>query len=171
MTGFTEDAAHENLLDYVLIRDGGVAMYFAEGILAEAIAWLRDHNWVIHELDCAAWQTELDFHRAASAQLDFPGYYGQNLDAFNDCMRDIVVPSIGGLAVVFRHFDQFARRFPKPAWHILDIVARTTRDKLLLTRRFVTLLQSDDPRLAFEPIGAVSAMWNRKEWMNSKRGL
>ena len=171
MAAFTEDAELEHPLDYILLRNGGVALYFAEHLLADAIAWLRVRHYLVHEFDCTSWQSEADFHRTVATELGFPDYYGANLNAFNDCVGDVAIPSDGGVALVFRHFDRFASPHAKCAWHILDVLAGTSREKSLVGRRFLTLVQSDDPRLSFDPIGAVSARWNPSEWLNAKRGL
>jgi RNAse (barnase) inhibitor barstar len=171
VAAFTEDAELEHPLDYVLLREGGVALYFAEHVLADAIAWLRERHYLVHELDCTSWQSEADFHRSVAIELGFPDYYGANLNAFNDCLGDVPIPPDGGVALVFRHFDRFASSYARCARDILDIAARTSRQKSLVGRRFLTLVQSDDPRLSFAPIGAVSACWNPSEWLNAKRGL
>jgi len=42
---------------------------------------------------------------------------------------------------------------------------------LLLGQRLLALVQSDDPRIRFERIGAVPVNWNPREWLDSDRGL
>jgi hypothetical protein len=42
---------------------------------------------------------------------------------------------------------------------------------LLLGQRLLALIQSDDPRIRFERIGAVPVNWNPREWQDSDRGL
>ena len=123
------------------------------------------------EFDCCKWQTEADFHADVAVRLAFPGYYGRNLDAFNDCIGEIEVPDSGGRAIVLRRFDLFTQRQPRVAQIILDILASASWHFLLFGRRLLTLAQSDDPRIQFEPIGAHSVLWNPREWMDKNRGL
>jgi hypothetical protein len=78
-----EDA---NRLDFDLLRESPVTLYRSREVLAEHLAWLRRHGYAVHELDCSGWSSEADFHDAVSRTLGFPGYYGRNLDAFNDCL-------------------------------------------------------------------------------------
>lgn len=37
-------------------------------------------------LSAASWKTPQDAHRALAVALDFPAYYGHNLDALHDCL-------------------------------------------------------------------------------------
>lgn len=39
-------------------------------------------------IDCARIHTADDFHEALAQALDFPDYYGKNLDALFDCLTD-----------------------------------------------------------------------------------
>ena len=103
--------------------------------------------------------------------LEFPAHYGENLAAFSDCLSDLPVPEQGGAALEFRHFDAFARRDYQLAYAVLDIVAANARRFLLTGRRVLGLVQSDDPELTFEGLGACPAVWNPREWLNASRGL
>jgi len=141
------------------------------GVLGEDVARLQAEGYITDEFDCSDWNSESDFHQEVARRLAFPDYYGRNLDAFNDCMSVIEVPDSGGRAIVFRRFDLFARREPSVVHHILDILALSSWRFLLVGRRLLTLAQSDDARIEFEPVGAHPAMWNPREWLNKNRGL
>ena len=104
-------------------------------------------------------------------QLDFPDYFGHNLDALNDCMREISIPDEGGRCLVFDRFDAAAKSFGDFAWHVLDIFANQSHQHLLVGKRLLVILQSDDPQPSFQPIGCTSPRWNPREWMNKDRGL
>ena len=41
------------------------------------------------QLSAAAWRTEREAHDALARALDFPDYYGHNLDALHDCLTDL----------------------------------------------------------------------------------
>lgn len=150
-------------LDFELLRESPVTLYRSRQVLAEHLAWLRGHGYAVHEIDCSGWSSEADFHDAASRTLGFPAYYGRNLDAFNDCLCGIEVPEEGGTALAFLAFDVLHGLSPERAWHILDIVARWSRFFLLTGRRLMALVQSDDPGLRVEPVGARPVLLNGEE--------
>jgi RNAse (barnase) inhibitor barstar len=171
MAPFTDDESSWSRLDYVLLRDGGVALYWADHVLREDLAWLRGQGYAICELDAGDWKAEEDFHDAVAKALEFPGYDGRNLDAFKDCMADVGVPLEGGMAIVIRNVDDLGLREGKFFPVVLDILAATTRTNLLFGRRLVTLLHSRNPAIEFPAVGAVPVLWNPREWTNAKRGL
>jgi RNAse (barnase) inhibitor barstar len=150
-------------LDFELLRESPVTLYRSREVLAEHVAWLRGHGYVVHEIECSGWSSEADFHDAASRTLGFPDYYGRNLDAFNDCLCGIEVPEHGGTVLVFLAFDVLHRLSPERAWHILDIVARWSRFFLLTGRRLMALIQTEDPGLRIEPVGARPVLLNGDE--------
>lgn len=130
----------------------------------ETTAWLAGHGYQLVRLDAAAWTTQADFHRDVKAALDFPDYYGHNLDAFDDCLRDVAAYAYGvdrdatGTVIVFTRYDAFASHEPRAAQVILDIIAGNARLAMLYGHRLLCLVQSDDPDLAFEPVGATPVM-------------
>jgi hypothetical protein len=48
-------------------------------------------------------------------------------------------------------------------------MAHHSRTAALFGRRLMCLVQSDDPHIRFEPVGATPVAWNDAEWLNSKR--
>lgn len=76
--------------------------------------------------------------------LEFPGYYGRNLDAFNECMVDLLDLSVGGLGSMFgiagRPVDSLVLMIDRAdqfmvdesvdrASMLFDILARAAREK------------------------------------------
>jgi hypothetical protein len=151
--------------DFHLAKNGPVALYRRREGLDEMVAWLAEHGYQIVRLDAAAWTTQADFHRDIKAALDFPDYYGHNLDAFNDCMRDVAMYSYGasrdatGTVLAFTGYDAFARREPKAAQIILHILADSARWSMLFGHRMLCLIQSDDTHMTFDPVGSTPVMW------------
>jgi RNAse (barnase) inhibitor barstar len=154
-----------------LARTGFVIMYWRPAVLEAARTELAGHGFRVVELDAAGWTTDADLHRDFAATLDFPDYYGHNLDALNDCLRDVVGSSdtATGLALILRHYDAFARRRKDTAQIALDIVADQARAGLLDGHRTLCLVQSDDPDLRFDPVGATAVDWNDTEWLDASR--
>lgn len=157
--------------DQQLLRHGAVALFYREAVLAEAIQWLQTRHYLVPVLDCGAWQTTADFHRVVAQALAFPDYYGRNLDALRDCLRDVDIPATSGMAIVLLHYDAFAGRVPDVAHALADILAGASWDFLVAGRKLLTLVQSDDPGIQLAALGCRHAIWNGREWLNKNRGL
>src|SRR5689334_5534692 len=97
-------------LDWHLLRHGPIALYYRSDVIMEDRTWLANHGYVINSFECATWTTEEAMHTALAAELTFPDYYGHNLNALNDCLRDLVIPDESGRALIFSHYDQVARQ-------------------------------------------------------------
>jgi RNAse (barnase) inhibitor barstar len=158
-------------LDWRLLQNGAISLYYRVRTLREDVTWLANNGYVMHELDCSAWNSQSDFHDAVKVTLKFPDYYGRNLAAFNDCLSDLDVPDEGGSVLIFRRFDRFVEFDAEFAGWVLDSIQDNSRRLSLWGRRLLALLQSDDPRLSLKPVGACRASWNPREWLNSSRGL
>ena len=98
-----------------------------------------------------------------------PPLLGRNLDALNDCLSDLEIPEDSGWVLVLRRYDHFSERNPEVAWTVLDIVQRNSHIFLLFGRRLLALIQSNDPQIHFQPIGAFPVWWNWKEWLTADR--
>ena len=180
MTAFTRDTSRWQRLDWQLLLNGGVALYFKDPILLADAGWLKDNGYLIYEFSCDKWSSIDIMHADLQDKLHFPDYYGKNLDALDDCLSDIEPPEHGGVAVVLHRFDSFAKaagatRYPSAtrtvAEFVLDSMSSTSRYQMLTGSRFLCMVQSDDPQIRFEQLGCVEAWWNPREWLNKNRGL
>jgi hypothetical protein len=179
MSVFGVDPSEWQRLDWQLLQNGAVALYFSTDVLSEDLRWLREHGYELHEFDCEQWTSQELVHSDFKRVLKFPDYYGNNLDALNDCLSDLAIPSDGGTALVFYRYDSYAKAAGAArmasgrtyAELILDVVASTSRFFLLVGKRLVAVIQSDDPRIRFEALGCTHAVWNPREWLDKKRGL
>jgi hypothetical protein len=162
-------------LDFRLMLNSAVTLFWRTELFAAAVAWLRRHGYTLVSLDASGWTSDADLHRDIAAALDFPAYYGHNLNALNDCMRDVVNYAYGttheatGLALTFAGYDAFARQSVRTAHIVLDIMAEQARCAMLTGHRILCLVQSDDPTLSFEPVGAMPVIWNHAEWLDAQR--
>ena len=142
-------------------------MYWQENILDKDIDWFKKEKYNIVNLDCTKWTDENQIHKDLKKQLGFPDYYGENLNALNDCLSDIEI-SETGLVITFRHFQSVDKVI---AHNLLDIIARNSRLHNLFGKRLLTLVQVDNPNYEIDPVGSSSVLWNGAEWLDSKRGL
>ena len=158
-------------LDIRLLQNGAVALYHKHAVLALDLAWFVRAGYRVHTLDAASWKSSADFHTEAKRELALPDYYGANLAAWIDCLGDLDVPLEGGVVLQIRHFDAFARIDSQFAHTILDSIESASRRFLIVGRRLIALVQSDDARIRFERVGAMPVNWNPREWLDADRGL
>lgn len=146
-------------LDFLLIQNGFVSLFCQRTILDEAISWLGQHSYKVVYLDAALWRSNGDLHRDIAHALDFPTYYGRNLDALNDCLSDVATQSYGwaaadaGFVVVIDGYDQFAKRDARTAHLLLDIYARQAAYAALFGHRLMCLVRTDDRRIQVPQVG------------------
>ena len=63
------------------------------------------------EIDVGTTKTRQDLHDLLFEALRFPDYYGSNWDAFDECIRDVPVPSV----IQITHFEELRLRLPREA--------------------------------------------------------
>jgi hypothetical protein len=162
-------------LDFQLARTSVVTLFWRPRLLDEATGWLRQQGYTVVSLDAHDWISDDELHRDIATALDFPDYYGRNLDALNDCLRDVASYQYGttrqatGLVLALSGFDSFTRRRPRTAQAVLDIVADQARAAMLTGHRMLCLIQCDNPDSTFEPVGAMPVVWNQAEWLDAAR--
>jgi RNAse (barnase) inhibitor barstar len=171
MAAFRNEPDTWGRIDWLLMQNGPVSLYWREAYLDEDLRWLKEHGYRVDSFDASAWNSEVQMHRDFARTLAFPEYYGLNLDALNDCLSDLEIADESGRVVVLRHFDTFANRISNVAWTVLDILANRSRTFMLYGLRFVVVVQSDDATINLSPVGASTVNWNHREWLNRDRGL
>lgn len=177
MATWDADVESTGGLDFRLVRNTFVTMFWRTSVLDETVTWLRSNAYDVVEFEASSWSSAAHMFVDVARGLSFPDYFGRNLDALNDCMRDVAAGDYGwsaeatGLVIVLRGFDAFAGVDPRTAQIMLDIFATQARSALLVGNRMMCLVQSNDARLAFDPVGAMPVMWNDAEWFDSNRGL
>jgi hypothetical protein len=67
------------------------------------------------------WASVEDMHTAFAAEMSFPAYYGRNLDAFNDVLRDVAAfdygsdPNASGTVLAVTSYDTLVQLDSKTA--------------------------------------------------------
>lgn len=152
-----------------LLTDGSVKLFHKNGVLNQFISGISNEGFDIYNFDCSEWGAK-NYHTDLAATLDFPDHYGKNLDAFNDCLSD-VVPKNSGIVLVFKNYDSFAEKNADDAYQILDIIQINAWRFLIEDIKLLAFIQSNDPNIDFPDLGGLSAEWNDEEWFNKNRGL
>jgi RNAse (barnase) inhibitor barstar len=154
-------------VDWKILQDGWANLYWKSKILENDLDWFRKENFDVKDFDCSNWNQAKNIHYALKQQLHFPDYYGENLNALNDCLSDLQIDEYG-FVVCFRHFDVVDKDI---AHGLLDVFAKNARLHLLFGKKVLMLIQVDDPKYQIDPIGACTVSWNSSEWLNRTRGL
>lgn len=66
-----------------------VTLFWRREVLRDTTEQLAALGYDIVQIDATAWRTEQHLHRDMAAALNFPSYYGNNLNALNDCLSDV----------------------------------------------------------------------------------
>ena len=154
----------ERPLDERILLGASVSLYHDRNLLDEDASLLRGIGYRVYVLDASHWLTTGAFHTAIRLMLEIRGRYIENLDGFSDGLTRLELSDRGRAALVFLHFDVFARQCRHLAQQVLDVVATQSRSFLLDGRRLVALVQSDSATLEIEPVGASPVTWNDREW-------
>jgi RNAse (barnase) inhibitor barstar len=169
MSAFANDPSEWQRLDWSLLQNSPIALYHSTNVLDKDIAWLKKNGYVVRSSSSECWESAMALLLALGKTLSFPEHFGGNLDAFNDCLSDLEIPQDGGFVLVLREFEQVATSFPAEAHAILDILASNSRRFSLTGQRLITLVQSNNPEIQFQPVGATPVQWNPREWLAAKR--
>lgn len=160
-------------LDWELLREGAVTLYWRRALFERDVAWLREHDYSVHLVDCS---DVVKFCDQMSRALRFAEHFGYepwtgNLNALNDAIGCLEFGSHAGVAFCFSRIDLLAAADRQTAQAMLDILDLQSRECLLLGHRLLALAQTDDAAIQLEPVGARAVKWNREEWLDANRGL
>ncbi|WP_238177840.1 barstar family protein [Paenibacillus contaminans] len=160
----------ENALWKSLIINGSIVMFWRQSILEKYVDNIKEEGFDVYIFDCESWDKNRCLLELGNT-LDFPDYYGKNLDSFNDCLSDITL-SNEGFVLVFKNFDKFNELDKDTAYRVLDIIQNNSWRLLVENqKKLMAFLHSDDPQLHIQPVGALPVLWNNEEWFNKNRGL
>jgi hypothetical protein len=80
MTLFSNSAEDWQRLDWQILRDGGIALYWRQEYLADDVWWLASQNYDIYEFDCELWRSEDEMYSDIGRVLRFSEWGGRNGD-------------------------------------------------------------------------------------------
>lgn len=154
-------------LDLAIVAKGGISLYYNPSIFDHDIQLLSEKGYKIIQFDDRAITTAEELHLDIQNKLGFPGYYGKNFDALNDCMREYEITTIGDV-LVFPKLDHLDSR---SIYHLLDVFSLHCRRNIAIGKKLLILAQVDNPKFSVkEPIGSLNFwLWNDKEWFEGNR--
>lgn len=172
MHPFSPNEETRNRLDFVTLRDGGVALYHSDAVLSDDLKSFRQLGYTVVEFDGADWRSPNALFGSFAVALRFPSYFGYNFDAFNECLsEDSQVPE-QGLVIVIRRVDWTVRNLGHDLVQVVvDLLSLASHEQLLYGRRLMCLLQSTNPRIEFGVVGGRPVGWNSREFLYSSRAI
>jgi|SRR5579883_939989 RNAse (barnase) inhibitor barstar len=141
-------------LDWQILQNGAISLYFDQTVLDESLAWFHEHAYRIYDFECSPWKSIYDCYDVLAQGLALTDFCTGSLDALRDCLADIDVPYAGGSVLLFRQFGGFALKHWEFAQQLLDIIQDTSRLFSLHGYRLIALVQLHDPKIIFERVGA-----------------
>jgi hypothetical protein len=164
-------------LDWQILRDGAIHLYWRSEYLAEDERWFADHGYRLYRFDCSTWTSSDEMFADFGRVLEFPDWWGRNINALDECMADLAIGTGAGAALLLSNFDIYffgsgaatlmSGRIEAEV--VLDIISRASQFQLLNGRRLVALIQTKDPKLHIGKLGGMAPCWNRREWLDAKR--
>jgi RNAse (barnase) inhibitor barstar len=148
-----------------------ITMFYNINYFNETIKLFKLKKYEIYNFDTKKWISKESFHYDISKILNFPVYYGNNLEALNDCISDLYNPEIEGIIFILNNYDCFNHKLKELSNSFLDILADNSRKYLLVNMKLIIFIHSNDPKLYIEPVGKVPILWNIKEFLDKSRGL
>jgi len=137
---------YANSLDFQIARDGRPLVIKSDEHFAATARWLRDKGYRLVIFDANQWRSEADMHRALALALDFPDYYGNNLDALEECLGEVAEHEYGwegnetGLVLVFTSMKPFGKVDKRAADTLLEIVTERCSYAALFGNRLLALV-------------------------------
>ena len=83
-------------------------------------------------IDCASISGKEEFHTALEEALEFPGWYGKNLDALHDCLAEICANT----QVCFQNWHRLEDTLGSYANLIRRVMIRTAEENACIQIRF-----------------------------------
>lgn len=144
-------------------------MYTDRAALRDDLAWLRERRYAIDVIDFDAVGTDmLRFHQRIAAALRFPDWYGHNLDALNDLLAYLDVPSESGRVIVLDSLERIAGVDKKLPATLCDIFRRSSYSRLLFGRRLMFFFVSDEPNVSLVWTEKHTAETRPPKWLSSE---
>ncbi len=113
-------------------RTSGVYRLADDAPIKELEKLAKQYKYAFFLLDGAGIEDKERFLNRAATVLRFPDYFGNNWDAFEDCLTDMSWHETEGFLILYNHFEVFADHAPdqfKIALEILRDSADYWRDQ------------------------------------------
>lgn len=156
--------------DWLLIRNGPIIKYYSKNVLEEDVLVLEKGGYEIFQSSMLNWNID-NYQIKISQFLNFPTYYGENFNAFKDCLDDKFNTRYKGLVIVLTEIDDFYLKNKEIFSSILSSIIFVSWIWLLTGQKLILLIQTENPNLETGSIECFAPSWNEKEWSNNAREI
>jgi hypothetical protein len=159
--------------DWPLIRDRAVTLFWRTSVFAATKQDLARIGYRLIEVDCASCAALIT---ALSDGLEWKNQFGYepwtgNLNALQEGLADAPFGDEMCLALCLEGFHRVVHEDAEYAHSLLDIIEREARNHLVMGRRLLALVQTDDGHYSTGPLGGRAVSWNFAEWFDKSRTL
>ncbi|MCI2256895.1 barstar family protein [Domibacillus sp. PGB-M46] len=141
--------------------NGSVKLFMSNKILNKYIGDVSRQGFEIYTFDYSKWKLK-NHHHDLAAVLDLPCYYGENLDAFKECLSDMVEEETE-FVLVFKNYELFAKQNFEVAFKLLNIIQINSWRFLIEDVKLLSFVQTNDATMSFPNLDVMSAEWNGEE--------
>ena len=156
------------LATFELVRDGCINLFYKTEVYLNTIEKLKNESIDIYVFDAIDWNKEENFYSSFSKGMNFPDYFGNNLDAINDCLGDLINKNI---AICISNYENFMIKCQKQANILPKIILTNCWEAILQENVMLMLIQTNNGSISFNDIKEFPPKWNQKEWLNKNHGL
>lgn len=147
-----------NRLDWELLQNSNINLYYKLDHFNSDIKWLEENLYKVVVLKCADWKENADIDNYF---LKLGVHYNNcsNLNGLYDCIDDLNFPNMSDGAIVLRDLDVFIERFGKDYVDgFMDVLSNRARNYLLFGTRLVILAYSSKEITTFDKYGGLSML-------------
>ena len=152
---------------FKMLLDGSITLFYNTNILDDSINKLTTENVCIYYFDANNWITLDDFYTNFKTKMNLPDYFGNNLDALNDCLSDFIGQNI---AICIRNYDVFMEKFSYESNILPRIILTQCWSSLLQESYILMLIHTKKGNISVKDIPLFTPKWNFMEMLNSNHG-
>jgi RNAse (barnase) inhibitor barstar len=108
----------------------------------------EEEGWQLFVLDGEKITNKAEFLQACAIAMQFPDYFGQNWDAFHDCITDLDWLNAKGYLLVYTQPDVFAKTHPGDWETLLELLQDAVDDWAETESPLVGLFQTQNTLLS-----------------------
>jgi RNAse (barnase) inhibitor barstar len=86
----------------------------------------KEQGLAVFHLEGRDIHNKAQFLKQAALVLRFPDYFGNNWDAFSDCLADMSWHEADGFVILYDHFEPLAKHAPQEFEMLLDLLKEST---------------------------------------------
>jgi len=132
---------YEEALDYYILRDCPVCLYFYENQFETDLEWLRSHDYIIHTINAEEKSSFIEQLGLIISRHHSEGQWTGGLDSLDDYFFDFYdIPDNGGVVFSITNFEKIYEEDEYFSQNVLDIIADYSRQKMLFGKRMMALL-------------------------------